>query len=979
MIKNSIRSRLKAAFIALAIGPLLLLGVVLTYQSYIIQREQAIQLQREVSERVSDQIMNYFHNIENELKLVISVNVIVKDDHTQQCKTLCRIRSYKNEWHKDVFNELVLLDSSGRERGRVSRVKVYTDNDLGERSQSDEFLIPVTTGKIYYSPVSFDKEIGEPFITMGMPITDTRSGLVKGVLVAEIRLRDIWNLIANLHIGAAGNAYIVDRDGMVIAHKNHSLVLKGTHFQVPDHAGVYTGLLGTKDVIASKRISLGNQTLNIVTSRPLPEALSLTIRIVLIISVLVVIAMAGAVTLGLLVKRKIIQPIELLADTAQAISSGNLSRQAEISSSDEIGTLANAFNAMSAELVAMIDSLKQHVAELDEAEKSLIKERDLFKVLIDSLPGVFYLFTDKGKLLQWNKNAEEVLGYSPEEIVDHSATDFFVERDKGLVTERIGEVFIKGNSSVEAHFLTKDRREIPYLLTGFRCEIDNVPCLIGLGLDISDRKMAEEALRQSHERLISVFDSLDAGVYVADLETYELLFVNKHARDMFGDIVGKICWQVFQANQTGPCSFCTNDKLLTPDGQSTGVYVWEFNNTVNGRWYELRDRAIRWVDGRFVRLEIATDITERKQADKVLYETMIKLEDEKAKSQAIIAAIGDGISIQATDFMVLYQNQIHKDSIGEHIGEYCYMAYEERNHVCEGCPVDQSFKDGNIHAAERTIITDKGLRHFEITASPLKDSTGKIIAGIEVVRDITERKKHEAELLRASNLESIGRLATGIAHEINNPLTNVSLNLQILKNRLQNSITDANTLQKLEAIERNIDRASIIAKELLLFSRQRESESIPLNINNIIRGVLVLMKYKLKEVAIHQNLPEIPVILGDPVKLEQVFINILNNSVEAMPHGGDIFISTSHINNYIEVKISDTGVGISDDHISKVFDPFFTTKEVGAGTGLGLSICYGIINQHSGTIEVSSKVGKGTTVIIKLPIMENNEKDSYSR
>jgi PAS domain S-box-containing protein len=117
------------------------------------------------------------------------------------------------------------------------------------------------------------------------------------------------------------------------------------------------------------------------------------------------------------------------------------------------------------------------------------------------------------------------------------------------------------------------------------------------------------------ERFSMVLNSLDAVVYVADMETYEILFLNRHAKDLFGDVTGKTCWQTLQAGQTKPCDFCTNKFLLDESGEPTGVYRWEFQNTVTGRWFDVRDRAIRWPDGRLVRLEIATDITERKKLE----------------------------------------------------------------------------------------------------------------------------------------------------------------------------------------------------------------------------------------------------------------------------------------------------------------------------------------------------------------------------
>ena len=225
-------------------------------------------------------------------------------------------------------------------------------------------------------------------------------------------------------------------------------------------------------------------------------------------------------------------------------------------------------------------------------------------------------------------------------------------------------------------------------------------------------------------------------------------------------------------------------------------------------------------------------------------------------------------------------------------------------------------------------------------------------------------------------MASLGQLAAGIAHEINNPLTNASLNVETLKGKLKSCCGYDDILNKIDAIGRNIDKASAIAKELLQFSSSRKTEFVDVNINNVIASAITLLKYKLSSVSVHQDLTEAPDITGDPVKLEEVLINILNNSVEAMPSGGDIFISTSHDDDIVTIKVSDTGMGMPEEHIRKVFDPFFTTKEIGEGTGLGLSISYSIINQHNGTIDIASAEGKGTKVTIKVPIadLESREK-----
>ncbi|MEK6697939.1 MAG: ATP-binding protein [Nitrospirota bacterium] len=248
--------------------------------------------------------------------------------------------------------------------------------------------------------------------------------------------------------------------------------------------------------------------------------------------------------------------------------------------------------------------------------------------------------------------------------------------------------------------------------------------------------------------------------------------------------------------------------------------------------------------------------------------------------------------------------------------------------------------------------------------------------------DIETKRKIEQQMrliVQAEKLTSLGRLAAGIAHEINNPLTNASLGIQTLKSGLQSGGGKIDVLKRLDAVERNIDRAADIARELLQFSRQSEPKSVPVNINTVINGALTLLKHKLDNVVVERDLADLPAVTGEPGKLEQVFINVLSNAAEAMPGGGRISIVSCQQNGAVQARISDTGVGIPEMHLSRAFDPFFTTKDPGTGTGLGLSLCYGIIKQHDGTIEISSTPGKGTTVTIKIPIKERHEQNSRSR
>jgi signal transduction histidine kinase len=210
----------------------------------------------------------------------------------------------------------------------------------------------------------------------------------------------------------------------------------------------------------------------------------------------------------------------------------------------------------------------------------------------------------------------------------------------------------------------------------------------------------------------------------------------------------------------------------------------------------------------------------------------------------------------------------------------------------------------------------------------------------------------------------MGILAAGIAHEINTPLTNISLNVEMLKDLVG---SESGITKKIAAIERNIDRASRIAKELLHFSREKETALAPTDLSRILTSVQNLIKSHPRSEIIRLELQEIPKIMGIPWKLEEVFINLLLNSLDACGENDSIEVATSRQGDLVRVVITDTGHGIKAEHLGKVFDPFFTTKEIGKGTGLGLSVCYNIINQHGGTLALTSSEQGGTTVTLTFP------------
>ncbi|MDH4161821.1 MAG: PAS domain S-box protein [Nitrospirota bacterium] len=424
--------------------------------------------------------------------------------------------------------------------------------------------------------------------------------------------------------------------------------------------------------------------------------------------------------------------------------------------------------------------------------------------------------------------------------------------------------------------------------------------------------------------------------------------------------------RIYQAYQKNTGIHVDDEVFWRKDGSSFPVEYWSYPVIEKG--------AVTGTVVAFV------DITERKKADS-------SLREEKNKIEAIIAAMGEGLSIQDRDFRVLYQNDVHKGFVGAHAGELCYQAYESSDKQCDGCPIASAFKDGSVHTVERIVDLPGGTKSFEITASPLRNAQGEIVAGIELVRDVTERKRTEQQLQQAQKMEAIGQLAGGVAHDFNNILTAITGYASFLKVKTE----EGSQLRYYgEQILTAAEKAGNLTRQILAFSRKQVIKPRPVNVNESIRGMEKMMFRLLGEdIEVRTVLTDRDAtVMADPGQFEQVLLNLATNARDAMPAGGSLHVSTEvvELNNeaahskglkvpgkYVLISFSDTGEGMSQKVRQRIFEPFFTTKEMGRGTGLGLSIVYGIVTQHEGQINVYSEPGEGTSFRIYLPLVTGHQ------
>ena len=261
-----------------------------------------------------------------------------------------------------------------------------------------------------------------------------------------------------------------------------------------------------------------------------------------------------------------------------------------------------------------------------------------------------------------------------------------------------------------------------------------------------------------------------------------------------------------------------------------------------------------------------------------------------------------------------------------------------------------------------------------LTANAVRDDKGTIVAYQGIMRDVTERRQLEQQLFQAQKIASLGIMAGGVAHEINNPLNVISGAAQLLEKHYPgNEFVQKNV----KVIRDAVSRAAKVVNNLMDFARLEPNTSFELLFaNRIVEDALSMLEYQLnrQQIRILKNLADdLPFILGNANQLQQVLVNLILNATLAMPKGGELSLETKYMNDQVMIKCSDTGEGISAGNLEKIFDPFYTTRAPGQGTGLGLSISYQIIQQHSGVIEAYSEgKNKGSTFTIKLPVYQRN-------
>ncbi len=347
---------------------------------------------------------------------------------------------------------------------------------------------------------------------------------------------------------------------------------------------------------------------------------------------------------------------------------------------------------------------------------------------------------------------------------------------------------------------------------------------------------------------------------------------------------------------------------------------------------------------------------------------------ELARMEALRAGLGMGVTPITREFRVIPAFQKLSERDGEPISP-CFKSLWNRTEVCPECPVEEAFETGELAVSEHRVELESGEEQFfRVIAAPVLAADGKSDHVLELVQDITERRRLETQLLRAAKLAALGELASSIAHEINNPLTSISAYAEQLSEAAKKpDLAERDSFKKfpkhLATIRKNVKRCKDITMGLLNFTRGVDAPPAKVDIARALADTLSLVEPEARQraIVVETEIDEgLHPVLGQKGELQQVMLNLLTNALDASPEGGTVSIRARQEGGEVCLEFEDRGEGIPQEHRSDLFSPFFTTKSTGLGTGLGLAICSRIVKQLNGSITFDSSPERGTLFTVRL-------------
>jgi len=668
--------------------------------------------------------------------------------------------------------------------------------------------------------------------------------------------------------------------------------------------------------------------------------------------------------------------------------------------------------------------LQKEIMERQMTEAALRESEDRFRSLFNlASDGIFLM--DPGQdgppvIIDANITACTMHGYDKEDLIGKPIT-VLDDPDSGAKSRERKERLLRGEvMTFEVNHVRKDGSVFPLEVSAGVMKIGGRPYILTIERDITQRKRAEKELKLFSEAIEEAMD----GVQITDLSGH-VIYSNKAVEEIYGysssELFGRHVNEMnvdrdYADREIIPAIKETgrwNGELMVVHKKGNQFPIWLSTALVRdvkgepiamiGIIRDITDRKLseeelrrhkehllEMVEDRTFELKTAVqllteEISVRKEAEAVLKESEAEYRKLSQEFHTLLDAIPDSLLLVSRDLKVLWANSGAASQFGLEVsdltGQFCYSLWHGSSEPCRDCHVIKSFRTGEEEISRRTSLYGQLL---DSRAFPIRNENGEVENVIIVVSDITEKARLQAEAMRTEHLASIGELAAGVAHEINNPINGIINYAQILYNMADR---EGRQFEIAGRIIKEGDRIAGIVRSLLSFARERKEEKSASDVVKILRDTFALTDAQIRKEGIDLRLDipaHLPDIIANPQQIQQVFLNIVNNARYALnqkypgPHPDKrLVISCEELSlngeHYMRIVFHDSGIGVPADLMDKVFNPFFTSKPSGQGTGLGLSISHGIIKDHGGRIDLESVQGQFSRITIDLPAGKNGE------
>ncbi|MEE8547305.1 MAG: ATP-binding protein [bacterium] len=467
----------------------------------------------------------------------------------------------------------------------------------------------------------------------------------------------------------------------------------------------------------------------------------------------------------------------------------------------------------------------------------------------------------------------------------------------------------------------------------------------------------EKDIKKSHERYMDLIENSPEMIHQIDAER-AFLHVNKTETERLGFTLEEM--KSMKLEDLAPPErreeLIPHFNRILSDGKSTLETTFR---TKGGEDIEVEINETGFFDknaGKLIQTRaFIRDISKRKEAQR-------EIQFLNEYYETILGSMNAYVRVIKSNRTLEFENHLITKQFGRNVGRECNAFWNAGQH-CDNCITNLTLASGKIQTSEEKTIDD---RFYSLVSIPMKSRDGSISA-IEVISDITVRKNLEQEIIQQEKMAGMGLLATGLAHEIGNPMGIVESAVQFCLQKLN---PEGALKEHLEVIQRNISAADHTIKELLRFARPAENEPTEIDVIKLLEEAchIVASECMHRGIAVKEVYPEkIPYIFADRDNLQQVFVNILLNSIEAISAGGGITITleADRAREKVKIAFADTGPGIPQEHLDQIFSPFFTTKE--EGTGLGLSICHRVVEFQKGKLSAVNLAQGGAKITVTLP------------